>query len=71
MLALCSTIADRLLEMFVPKTTAGACPCNDNYCTSIRCFADSSGWCNDPFVCFWHVFTNCNCEILQRTCNTS
>jgi hypothetical protein len=29
--------ADRLLDLLVPKTTAGACPCNDSYCTPYQC----------------------------------
>lgn len=48
--------ADRLVTAFVPKTTAGACPCNDCYYT--RC---SSGACK-------RCCANCNCT--QTTCSS-
>lgn len=52
------SLADRLVTAFVPKTTAGACPCNDCYYTS--CVSPGFGGCR-------RCCTNCNCT--STTCS--
>lgn len=49
-------VADRMVSAFVPKTTAGACPCNDVYYS--KC---SNGMCK-------RCRTNCNCTV--TTCSS-
>jgi hypothetical protein len=51
---LIGNLADRLVTAFVPKTTAGACPCNDSYFTS----------CGSSCKLCW---ANCNCT--KVTCS--
>ena len=46
-------LADRLVGAIVPKTTAGACPCNDCWNTPWNC---GHGFCR-------RCCTNCNCTI--------
>jgi hypothetical protein len=58
MLALCSTVADHLLEIFVPKTTAGACACGGSYCSTIPC----------PGSSHWRIYTNCQCQQIKKVC---
>jgi hypothetical protein len=64
MLKYCGSVADRLLEMLVPRAVAGACPCGDNYCTRQVCANDWEG-----NVKFWHHYTNCHCVIVSRNCD--
>lgn len=51
-------MTDRLLSVFVPKTTAGACACNDYVCTNYYC-ADKT----KKQLCHW------NCDCSKRTCS--
>ena len=58
-----SAFADRMVTAVVPKTTAGACPCNDCYwtpcgslcmrcCTNCNCTSTTCGPCNgNPANC--------------------
>jgi hypothetical protein len=64
MLRSCATLADRLLELVVPRTTAGACPCGDSYCTTSVCDHDWEG--NELL---WRHYTNCNCRLVRKTCD--
>ncbi|WP_328329882.1 hypothetical protein OHA70_07265 [Kribbella sp. NBC_00382] len=46
-------LADRLVSSVLPKTTAGACPCNDTY----------TGYCNRECPGKKGLFrTNCDCS---------
>jgi hypothetical protein len=51
-------MTDRLLSVFVPKTTAGACACNDYFCTSWGCAAGYVHRCHD------------SCDCTKRVCGT-
>ncbi|GAA1693428.1 hypothetical protein [Fodinicola feengrottensis] len=44
-------VSDRLLTLFVPKTTASACACNDYYCTRYGCPAGYIRDCRDNCDC--------------------
>jgi hypothetical protein len=46
-------LADRVLSVVVPRTTAGACPCSDVYCTRIDCPSGNVKECR----------TNCDCSV--------
>ena len=60
MLKYCELIADRLLEVIVPRADAGACPCGDAYCTTFPC---------DATVRTWRHYTNCNCQVVHKDCS--
>lgn len=61
MLKAIGVMGDRLVSLVVPKTTAGACPCNDcfwSYC-GVLC---PRGF--RPYVC-----RSCNCSLTSITCH--
>lgn len=51
-------MTDRLLAVLVPKTTAGACACNDSWCTGYYCPRGKVATCR----------ANCDCS--KVTCGT-
>lgn len=60
MVALVGSLADRTLALFVPKTTAGACACNDTYRQKCFCLVAYH-------KTFWRTCrTNCDCS--ETTC---
>jgi hypothetical protein len=65
MLKYCATVADRLLEMVVPRVSAGACPCGDSFCSTHVCFTDPV---TGASKLWWRVFTNCNCQTVKIRC---
>lgn len=52
-------MTDRLLAALVPKTTAGACPCGDSYCTPSGCSGGKVHKCRDSCDCKRQSCTPC------------
>jgi hypothetical protein len=63
MLKYCELIADRLLEVIVPRADAGACPCGDHYCSTEHCATTATE------IVYFHNYTNCHCQITRQTCH--
>jgi hypothetical protein len=63
MLKYCELIADRLLEVIVPRVDAGACPCGDNYCSTIHCATTATE------IVYFQRWTNCQCQLIREECN--
>jgi hypothetical protein len=53
-------LADRMLTAVVPKTTAGACPCNDSY--QAFCF------CLKAYHKAFYKTCHTNCDCSRTTC---
>jgi hypothetical protein len=68
MLTTMARLADRVLEVVVPKAQAGACPCNDAYCTTIGCRHDNR---SGPIQGYWYVRYNCDCSENRAYCTCS
>jgi hypothetical protein len=57
-------VADRLINLMVPRATAGACACNDCYQTD-NCSGAGCPMGTAPYYC-----TNCDCSVTRLVgCN--
>jgi hypothetical protein len=61
MRAIISRVADHMVSLVVPKTTAGACPCGD--CVAGTCGSAPCRAFRRPLVCL-----DCNCLTRSSTC---
>ena len=64
---LLGSIADRLVTLAVPKTTAGACCPPDPYRETCYCKVGSD---YHPWVYYRDCRTNCNCQESCGSCQT-
>jgi hypothetical protein len=65
MLKYCELIADRLLEVIVPRVDAGACPCQNGevHCSLAVCATfEQEYW-------FYRHRLNCHCQVIDKVCH--